>query len=177
MIEEAKSAAEAAGVLGSLGINGKIFLAQLINISVVIFVMWKWVYRPLLRVMDERTKKIEQGLRDAEESTKLRQRAGEEKDQVIVDARLRAKSIIEEAQVKAQEEGALLLEKSRREVDRLLDQGREQLRKEKDEMIGQIKSEIGGLLALAVEKVAQEKLDDVKDEKLIRSSLKAAELL
>jgi F-type H+-transporting ATPase subunit b len=177
MIEEAKTAAEAAGVLGSLGIDGKIFLAQLVNISVVIFVMWKWVYRPLLKVMDERTKKIEQGLHDAKESTLLRQRAGDEKDQVIVEARLKAKAIIEEAQAKAQEEGVLLLDKSRREVNRLLDQGREQLRKEKDEMIDQIKSDIGGLLALAVEKIAQEKLDEVKDEKLIRSSLQAAELL
>lgn len=177
MVEEAKQAAEAAGVLGSLGINGKIFLAQLVNISVVIFVMWKWVYKPLLRIMDERTVKIEKGLRDAEESAKMRRRADEEREQIVVEARLKAKAIIEEAQARAQEDGAALVVKARSEVDRLIEQGREQLRREKQEMFGQIRAEIGGLLSLAVEKIAEEKLDRVKDEELIRKSLGSADLL
>ncbi len=176
MVEETKQIVESAGVLGSLGIDGKIFLAQLVNVSVVMFVMWKWVYRPLLKVMDERAKKIEKGLADAAESAALKQRAEADKDQVILEARLKAKSIIEEAQAAALVQGEAMIGKAKAEVEKIVVQGREQLQRSKAVMMDEAKNELGDLLVLAVAKVANEKLDAKKDEELIKKSLAQAEI-
>ena len=53
-VVEAAPHAEAAkeSVLGALGVNWKLFIAQLLNFSVVLFIMWKWVYTPLLKAID-----------------------------------------------------------------------------------------------------------------------------
>jgi len=174
MLGETQQAAGAAGIIGPLGIDGKIFIAQLVNISVVVFVLWKWVYKPLLKVLDDRTKKIEQGLRDAAESAAARQRSEQEKDQVVLEARLKAKGIVEEARTTAQAEGEALVRKARQEVERVVAQGREQLRLDKEKLADEVKADIGGLLAQAVETIARQKLDPAKDAELIRASLKDA---
>ncbi len=176
MVEETKQVVETAGILGSLGIDGKIFLAQLVNVSVVMFVMWKWVYRPLLKVMDERAKKIEKGLADAEASASLRQRAEADKDQVVLEARLKAKSIIEEAQAAALVQGEAMIGKAKAEVEKIVTQGREQLQRSKAVMMEDAKNELGDLLVLAVANVANEKLDAEKDGELIKKSLAQAEI-
>jgi F0F1-type ATP synthase membrane subunit b/b' len=49
-------------LLGKLGINAPLFLAQLVNFSIVLLVMWKWVYTPLVKLMDKRAQEIADGL-------------------------------------------------------------------------------------------------------------------
>ena len=48
-------------LLSSLGIDLRLFLAQLINFSILLFVLFKFAYKPILNMMDERTEKIEKG--------------------------------------------------------------------------------------------------------------------
>ncbi|MBL8031980.1 MAG: hypothetical protein JNK33_06710, partial [Candidatus Doudnabacteria bacterium] len=52
--------------LGSLGLNAKLFIAQLVNFSIIFFVLWRWVFKPITRHLQERTTRIEQSLQDAE---------------------------------------------------------------------------------------------------------------
>jgi hypothetical protein len=58
------------GLIGTLGLNRDLFFAQLFNFAVVFFVMWRWVYKPLVKAMDERSATIAKGLSDAEAATK-----------------------------------------------------------------------------------------------------------
>src|SRR3990167_360095 len=71
--EVTQLAAEAAktDVLGTLGINWKLFMAQLVNVGIVIFVLSKWVFKPLVKLMDDRVKKIDDGLAHAKEAVRL----------------------------------------------------------------------------------------------------------
>ena len=85
-------------VLGALGVNWKLFIAQLLNFSVVLFVMWKWVYTPLLRIIDARTARIDKGLKDAEAAAAAKSGAEKASDEAIVAARREAQRILEEAQ-------------------------------------------------------------------------------
>src|SRR5262245_33785531 len=62
----AEDSHEAAGPLGALGVEWNLFAAQLLNFAIVFYVMHRFVYKPLLKLLDERTAKIEQGLADAD---------------------------------------------------------------------------------------------------------------
>jgi len=77
-------------LLGTFGINWKLLIAQLINFSVVLFVMWKWVYTPLLKLIEDRQKKIEQGIRDAEASARSRSESERQAETAILAARKEA---------------------------------------------------------------------------------------
>ena len=48
-------------LLGNLGINGKLFMAQLINFAILFFILRKFAYQPILKVLDERKDKIDKG--------------------------------------------------------------------------------------------------------------------
>lgn len=177
MVTEAKQAAESAGVLGTLGVDGKLFLAQLVNFGIVFFVMWKWVYTPLLKVMDERTKKIEQGVSDAESAGALLRAAEEQGSRAIAEARKQAKAILDEAAAAAEAEREASAQKARAEVEKIVSQGREQLKHEQRKMVTDAKAEVASLVAMAAEKVLREKIDAKKDAALIAQALKEAEPL
>ncbi len=172
MVEETKQVAGVAGALGSLGVDGKLFLAQLLNFGVVLFVMWKWVYTPLLKVMDDRTKKIEQGLKDAADAAESRTRADEEREKTILAARTEAKRIVEEAATNAEAERITAAARTKTEVERIVAQGKERLAMEKETLIADVRAEAADLVTRVAEKVLREKLDTAADKKLIKDALK-----
>ena len=94
-------------LLNSLGINAKLLIAQIVNFLILLFVLYKFAYGPVLRMLDERTKKIEKGMKDAEASgKKLEEIAAKEKG-ILDEAKNQAKEIVkrsEDAAVKQAEE-------------------------------------------------------------------------
>ena len=53
-------------LLGTFHIDWRLLVAQIINFAIVFAVLYRFVVKPLQKVMLERTAKIEQGLKDAE---------------------------------------------------------------------------------------------------------------
>lgn len=101
-------------LFAQLGINGKLFLAQGFNFLVVLFVLTIFVYRPLLKLLEERRKKIEFGLRGAEEAERRLRKADEEGVKKIKEADKSAMQIIgvaEESARKRSEEIVAVAEK------------------------------------------------------------------
>ncbi|MEK9152659.1 MAG: F0F1 ATP synthase subunit B [Patescibacteria group bacterium] len=165
---------ESTGALGSLGINLKLFLAQLVNFGVVLFVMWKWVYTPLLKVMDERTAKIEKGLKAAEAGEAVRAEAEAERLKLVSEARSQAKTIIEAAEASAATRRDEMVRKAKTEVEKVVEAGKEAIRTEKEKMVLEVKAEVVELVALAAEKVLGEVVDSDKDRKLVAAAAKKA---
>jgi F-type H+-transporting ATPase subunit b len=172
MVEETKQLAETIGPLGALGVDVKLFFAQLVNFTVVVLVMWRWVYRPLLAFMDERTKKIEQGLNDARDSEVLRKATEQERDRLILEARKQAKEIIDDARGRAAEEHEESGKAARMEADRIIEQGKARVLDEREKMARELTGEMGELVIAAVGRITHEKLDEKKDAELIERSLR-----
>lgn len=172
MVEETKAVAESAGALGALGIDLKLFLAQLLNFGVVFFVMWKWVYVPLLKTLDARATKIEQGLKDAAAAGGAKAAAEHERDKAIGAARQEAKRIIEEAAKLAETERVAAAQKTKAEVERIVTAGKERLVNEQAAMMADVRAQAAELVTLVAEKVLAEKMDSAADKKLIDAALK-----
>lgn len=69
------------GFVGRFGLDPWLLFAQVVNFLIVVFVLTRFVFRPLLRTLRERTASIEKGLRDAEAAASLRAAAAEEQQQ------------------------------------------------------------------------------------------------
>jgi F-type H+-transporting ATPase subunit b len=169
---ETAHVAESTGALAALGIDLKLFLAQLLNFAVVLFVMWKWVYRPLLKTMDARTAKLEQGLKDAEAAGSAKEEAQAERDKAITAARMEAKKIIEEAAAMAETERASAVARTKAEVERVVMTGKERLATEQAAMLADVRAQAAELVTMVAEKVLAEKMDSASDKKFIDSTLK-----
>lgn len=171
MSSEIQIAAEAAntGALGTLGINLKIFIAQLINFGIVLLVLWKWAYKPVVKLLEERQEKIEKGVKQA---TQIEQRLIDlEKEQqtIIATAKKEGAALLDKTRVQVDERKKILLEKTKGEVKTVIAQGKMQLQAQKEQMILEARQEIAQIAIEATRKILSESVDEKKAQKLAES--------
>ena len=157
--------------LAALGLDTRLFLAQLLNFSIILFVMWKFVYKRLLTALDERTKKISKGLADADEARALKLNTEAEKQQMLHVARKEAQGIIDDARAVAITAHDAIMKTTKLEVEKVVAQGREEILADKNVALRSAKAELGDIVVAAVEKIAREKIDPQKDAKLLQELL------
>lgn len=173
---EAAPAVEAAkeSVLGALGINWKLLVAQLINFSVVLFVMWKWVYTPLLKAIDARTARIDKGLKDAEAAAAARDGAEKTSEETIVAARKEAQRILEAATADAERLKQETLRQTNAQVAKVVEEGRSAMNAEKERMLADARRQVAELVVGVAGKVLEEQLTDAQRKRLLESAVEKA---
>lgn len=158
--------------LANLGIDWKLLVAQVVNFVVVLLVLKRFAYQPMLKLLDERTAKIERGLADAKEATQKLAAMEEEEKAILMEARLEAKRILAAAGESAQKRQALSLAETETRVKKLLSESEMKSAEAQKKMLDEAKSELAGTVLLAVEKVLREKMDATKEKEFIERHLK-----
>ncbi|MEK7131297.1 MAG: F0F1 ATP synthase subunit B [Patescibacteria group bacterium] len=160
------------GVLSSLGINGTLFVFQLINFAIVAVILWYLILKPLTKKMSERQRVVEDSLENAkkiETNLGMSERKYQEKiDQAKVDAN----KFIAKAQQESLRAAEIMKEKTKKEIEQLVDQARENIKTERDESINEIKQQAANLIISAAEKILSAKIDVAKDNKIIDEAVK-----
>jgi len=106
-------------LLFQLGINWKLFLSQAFNFFILLGVLTFFVYKPLMKVMKERTQKIQEGLTKAEEA----------------DIRLKEVDEISKAKIKEAEGKSIEIIKLTGQKAKLLEQDFQEKQEEKQKQI------------------------------------------
>lgn len=158
-------------LIGTFHIDYKILIAQVVNFTIVLLVLYKFAYKPLLKTMNERTSKIEKGLKDAEEVGKKLEETEKREKEVMANARKEAQAIIESAEKTAQKNKEELLNEAKKKSEDIMISTQKQIEEEKNKMIFEVKSEIAQLVVAATGKVIDEKMDEKRDEALIRKAI------
>ncbi len=153
---------EPTGGIGALGIDLKIFLAQLVNFTIVLLVLWKWAYTPIVRLLDERQKKIEQSVKDAQAIEVRLSRLDGERDEILQAARGEGKLRVEEALVGAETRRQEILNKTKFEVERVIVQGKQQLALEREAMMRDARKELADIIVSATQKILTTELNEKK---------------
>jgi F-type H+-transporting ATPase subunit b len=111
------------------GVDWWKFISQCISFTIVAWVLAKYAYNPILNVLEERRKKIEEGLANAQEikkqlaaaqeqATQLLSKAGTDAQKVIDEAKAAAKSIVDRETARATTEANQIVAKAREEAQR-----------------------------------------------------------
>ncbi len=172
--EAAHEAAANPSVAGMFGLNFKLFLAQLINFAIVLFVLWKWVFKPVSKALSDRTSKIEKSLADAKQITEDKETFESWKNAEMGKVRQEAAGIITQAKQDAETVRHQLTEQTKQEQGKILLQTQAQLELEKQKAITEVKGQIADIVVTASEKILREKLTDKKDQDLIKQALEQA---
>jgi len=157
----------------ALGINIVWFLAQLINFLLLIFVLTSLLYRPVLNMLNERTRRIEDSLRDADKVKEQLANAKRDYDAEIARARQEAAGIVAQAQDRAKSQEAEILVQARREADRIREEARVQAGQERDQLLREAKGQIAELVTLTASRVLNAELQSRGHDQLIEESLAA----
>ncbi len=161
------------GVLADLGINGTLFVFQLINFAIVVVVLWFLILKPLTKKMSERQKMIDDSIDNAkkiETNLGMSERKYQEKiDQAKVDAN----KFIAKAQEESLQAAEVMKEKTRKEIEQLVETARKNIKTERDESINELKQQAADLIVSAAEKILSAKIDTAKDDKIIEEAIKS----
>ena len=90
-----------AETLQSMGIQWPKLIAQAVNFAIVLFILWKWAYKPVFAVLEARRQKIAEGVADAEKSTAQLAKTEADRKAILAQAGDQANKMIEEARVAA----------------------------------------------------------------------------
>lgn len=158
-------------LINALGLNVKILLAQLINFGVLVFVIYKFAYGPIMKVLDERQAKIEKGIDDANEAGKKLIEIEEKEKNVLVEARKEAQEIIKKAQDVAEGSKTQIIEETKQEAAKIMTNTQKKIEQEREKIMGEVRGEISGLILAVTEKLIDEKMDGEKDKKLVENMI------
>lgn len=84
-------------ILYNFGFEPILFFAQIVNFLIIFFLLKKFMYKPLLKVLHDRKKKIEEGLKNAEEAEKRLAESVQKEEEILRKAQIEAKKLMDEA--------------------------------------------------------------------------------
>ncbi len=160
------------GVLASLGIHGIQLIEQGINFAIVALILWFLILKPLTKKMAERQKMIDDSIDNArkiETNLSMSEKKYQEK---IDQAKIDANKIIAGAQQEAVAVAEATKEKSKKELEKLVEEARKNIKAERDESVAEIKQQVGNLIIAAAEKVLAGKISAEKDGEIIDEAIK-----
>lgn len=158
-------------VLAKLGVDWKLLIAQAVNFLILLWVLRRFAYRPMLEFLEKRTKKIESGLRDAKHAAEKLSEIEAKEREVLDEARKESAVIIAHARESAEKTADKIMIESRKESERILGETRRKIEAEQESMRTDMKRELVGLVMLATEKVLDEKLKGMSDDELVRKAV------
>ncbi|MEY3828511.1 MAG: hypothetical protein RL636_212 [Verrucomicrobiota bacterium] len=159
-------------LFGSFGVDGPHLLIQLINFSILAFVLYRFAIKPALGQMEERNRLIEKGLADAQAATQRLAEAQKASDaklnaasdeaaKILADARNAAKAAVEAAKAEATAAQTEVIAKAKAaiEADRV-------------KMMNEVRGEVSRLVVETAAKVLEQNLDDATRGRLNEAAVK-----
>ena len=153
--------------MDALGINLPGLLAQLIGFAILLILLRFVAFKPFMRMMDERSRRVREGLEAAEQMKEQAAQSDVAVQKRLDEARQEGQTLIGQAQQIAsrlQDEGR---QQARTEGEALLARARNEIQLERDEAIAHIRREFADLTIIAAEKVNGQSLDKKAHEHLI----------
>jgi len=169
---EAATSTEKAGLLQTLGINWKLFIAQLVNFGIILFIFWKWVVKPLGNTLTKRTERIEEGLKNADYMDAEKKKFEDWKQQEMKKVRNEADNILRTTTDTANKIKQETIVDAQNQANKVTEQAKATIESEKVQMLKEVKQEMATLVISASEKILKAKLDPKKDHELINESVK-----
>ncbi len=154
-----------------IGINVPVLVAQLINFTFLLIVMRLLIYKPVLKMLDQRRERIREGLSAAEQGQERAQEANRDAQTQIDAARREGLEIValaQQAATRVQEEGR---QQAQQQQEAMLARARAEIQLERDTAIAQLRGEFADLTIDAAEKVVGQSLDRSAHQRLIDEAL------
>lgn len=158
--------------LKDFGVQPVLLAAQVVNFLILLFILKKFLYGPILKVLETRKKTIEQSLKNAEEIEKRLIEIGELQEKEIMKAAKKGEEIIKDASEYGNEIMADAHVQVQKIVDKATKQTQLQLVRDKQEFEQSLRENVVDLVTTLVQKITGKILTDKDRKRVIEESLK-----
>ena len=159
------------GGFASLGVNLPLLVVFVVNFIILFVLLRLFLYKPVLKMLDERAKRTAEAMEQAEATKKEYEQARVEVQKQIEKGHQEGQAFI----AQAMQVGERLKEESRQEATKqaqmIVDRTRSELEAERGKIVEGLRREFADITISAAEKVIKEILDKEKHRKLIEETL------
>ena len=147
-------------IVKDFGLSLPFFLAQVLNFSIVAFILWRFAFKPVLATIDERQKKIASGLQYADEMKAKLEAMQQESAATAKRSQADAAKVIDEARKAAKEFLDKQTQESAAKANEILVRAQQVIELEKKKMLAEARTEIARLVVSITQRVLAKELSD-----------------
>lgn len=162
-------------IVKEFGINPILLLAQIVNFTILLFLLKKFLYKPILKVLEDRKSKIAVSLKQAEEIEKRLEKSAVEQEEMLNKARTEANLIISDSKKEAAELAEKTIEKTKVNVAEMLKKNEDRLKLEQEQMLIDVKKDLAEIVMRATAKVSQKTITGADNKKMVDEALAEVE--
>ncbi len=155
------------GIVDELGINLPTLLTQMVTFIILLVILRFVAYKPIMRMLDERSKRVKESMEQAEAVKEQSAHAEEELKKQLGEASREGQERIARAVKAGEEVKQKAQEDAKKEAETLLNRARAEIQRERDDAIGEVRREFADLTVLAAGKVIEKSLDKEEHRELI----------
>lgn len=155
----------------ALGVNLPQIIAQIVNFLVLLFILRALLYKPVLKMLDDRRQKISEGLNAAEIARAEAAQAQANIQAQLDKARTEGQELVANAQSIATRIQADAREQANRDRESALERAQAEIKLERDRAISELRNEFADITIAAAEKVIGQSLDKSAHERIIEETL------
>ncbi len=160
-----------------LGINLPTLIAQIVNFVILLGLLYLVAYKPIMRMLDERSRKIKESIEQTELIKQQAERAEEEVKKQIEAAGKEGMGIVARAMRTGEEVRQKAQQEAKQDAESLIVRARVEIQQERDEAIDELRKEVADLSILAAGKVIDQTLDKQAHRQLIEKVLEESKSL
>lgn len=147
-----------ADVLASFGIDWHLLIIQAVNFAVLLVALTYFLYKPVTKILDERRKKIEQGVHDAAEAARTLENAEGVAEEIVGKASTEAESIVAAAKGRGEEKAKEIVEGATLRGARIEEDAKAKAAEAARKALEESNEEIARTAILAAERLLRKKL-------------------
>lgn len=157
--------------LDTFGVSWPLFIAQIINFLVLYFILSKFLFKPILEVLEKRQKKIAEGLALSEKAQTIIAEAEKRQEALLAEAQIKFDGILADAAKKSENLVAEAESRARASADQIILDAQSKIKKEQENMRQELKGEVASLVAKGLMQLTRDIFTEEKDKKYIEKKL------
>jgi F-type H+-transporting ATPase subunit b len=152
--------------LQTLGIYWPKLIAQMVNFGIVLFILWKFAYRPVLKLLEDRRQRVAEAMANAEKAKADLARAEGARQEILNQANVQATKLIEEARAAAARVQEQETQKAIATAKDIVEKARQATEAEHARMLADLRREVGRLVVATTGRVVGKTLTPDDQQRL-----------
>jgi len=169
---QVESGGQLQNIARTFGVDWPHLLAQIVSFCIMCAVLYRWAYKPVLKMLEERRKVIALGQKNAEQIKAELARTEAQRQEVIQKANVEAAKIIQEAQAAAARVQDRETQKAIAGAEQILAKSKESASQDYERMLTELKREVGRLVVQTSASVTRKILTPEDQRRLAEETAK-----
>ncbi len=155
-----------------LGIEPKLLFAQIVNFAIIIIVLTKLLYKPILGMLEKRRKEIEAGLLLTEKMKEEEAKLAQKQEKMLLEARKEVKEMIEEGKKQGKEAEKEIVAQAQVQAKDIIEKGKIEVERKRKDMEKGLRKEAVDMAAAMTKRLISSVLSQKDQHRLLSDQLK-----